>query len=254
VASAAASSTASAQIIAQDDFSTYNAGSILGQTGKTIDEAGGEIIGFGSVTDSTATTWQGGGGSADTGALVIPSIGRTSRAFASSVSSVDTGTVLISADVALGTTAGDYEAFEIATTAANGDYNAIRIFSNDGSTFQLGYASAAGILTSGATALGTNDDAAHDFLLAIDFDTDTVTAYEDPASNTSIPATGGVSLSFDPSFTLGGVNLAAYGTNASSSVDNFIAETPEPATWAMMLGGLGLLVALRRFRAGSMAS
>jgi hypothetical protein len=146
-----------------------------------------------------------------------------------------------------------YEAFELSTTPGNGDVNAIRIDST-GANFQLAYAPPTGGPIPATPDLGVNDGAAHDFLLAIDFDTDTVTAYEDPASNFVVPATGGVSIAFDSSFRLDGITLAAFGPAASTSVDNLLVVAPEPATWVMMLGGLGLLLAVRRFRAGSISS
>jgi hypothetical protein len=95
-------------------------------------------------------------------------------------------------------------------------------------------------------------------LLALDFDTETVAAYLNPSA-TSLGT--GTTLSFDPSFALNGVQLAAY--NGSSALSNFViadsasealAAVPEPSTWAMLLGGLGLLVFVRRFRNSSLVS
>jgi len=259
---AAASSTVSAQIIAQDDFSTYNSGDLYGQTGKTIDEAGGEIIGFGSVTDSTATTWEDGGASADTGAFVQPqSNGRIYRAFDSSVSGITSGTVWIAFDAALGT---GFSAVEVGATNDGSGDSSIRLFNDTGAgTFGLGTVNAGGGITS--TDLGTYSTSSHLFLLELNLTNDTVIGYQDPSVSSFDPSVGASSaVAVDPTFLLNYLGSAAYSTGATVEFDNFrIADTaeealtgvvPEPATWAMMLGGLGLLVAVRRFRAGSISA
>jgi hypothetical protein len=247
-------STASAQIIAQDDFSTYNSGDLFGQTGKTIDEPGGEIIGFGSVTDGTATTWEQSGATADTGAYdQALSTGRIYRGFGSSVSGISSGTVWIAFDAALG---AGYSAVEVGATNDSGN-SAIRLFDDTGTDmFGLGTTGAAGAISS--TDIGTYSTSSHLFLLELNLTNDTVIGYQDPSTTAFDPSVGASSpVAVDPTFALDYLDSAAYSTGASVEMDNFrIADTaaealtgvvPEPSTWAMMFGGLTLLVVVVRF-------
>jgi hypothetical protein len=259
VVAVASVSTASAQIIAQDDFSTYNAGDLFGQTGQTIDEPGGEIIGFGSVTGGTATAWEQGGATADTGAYdQALATGRINRAFDSSVSGISSGTVWIAFDAALGT---GFSAVEVGATNDGSGDSAIRLFNDTGAgTFGLGTTNAAGGIT--FTDLGTYTTASHLFLLELNLTNDTVIAYQDPSTTAFDPSVGASSpVAVDPTFALDYLDSAAYSAVASVQMDNFrIADTaqealtgvvPEPGTWAMMFGGLTLLVVVRRFRSRS---
>jgi hypothetical protein len=249
---AGAASTASAQIIAQDLFDTYNTGAINGQTGLTIDN-GGDIIGFGSETasPSTVTAWADNGTSTVApGAFTnIGEAGRVSRAFDSSVSSIDTGTVYMAFNAALASTG--FSSIEVGANSGNTNNgaSAIGVF-GDGSTFGIRSTDSAGDITS--SSLGAYDASSTEFLLAIDFTNDTVTAFQDP---TSASLTGGITIAFDPSFSLNDLTSAAFGS--TTTLNNFvIADTaaealgavPEPGTWAMMLGGVALLVFVRRMR------
>lgn len=179
-----------------DDFSTYTAGNLRGQTG------GSSPVGF------ETGAWQSNNGAAVPVATtvsggVVTSSGNGYRTHRALSPPILTGTVYLRTNMALGTAPGSFQALELTVAENDGDINAVRLI---GGTNLRVDVRGGGM---GAT-ITTNDGANHEWLIELDLTTGAGKAWIDGNTAAFNPGLGGTVFTASPGFTLNAINIATF--------------------------------------------
>jgi hypothetical protein len=186
------------------------------------------------------------------------SFGRTGRSLSTPVTAATTGTLYLSFLMQTPQADGNgYRAFELHNTT----------FDDSNRKFQLGFQNfdfasnttnygfnASGSGGPGATQLGVNNGGVNLFVVRFTLSStaasDSITVWQNPTSEVGGVTQSGLNVTFDR------VTFAAFGTGAGDNTnwdelrigDSFaaVAIVPEPSTYAMVLGGVGMLIGFRR--------